>query len=354
MNAFKSAKMSLNTFCTQILNPGFIADLELLIHSIILELICLQKISSSDDQNRLSNTLNCSLAFFLLDLFSIIDRGLIFRKIEFYFKETNQSLAAISNLIFQLQTNNQHQQQITGDFNLNSFKNLHSLQLDFLRVLSSHEHFTALNLPLFFDQSFSKTFHSKRFIIETNDYFNKHFLIGLVLRQLYKSLHSSFASIQYKSIHVLRNIIETNDIDPRLSGNRKARARISYMYMPFLNMFIHFIPLMVKKQKIDGQKHNDSDLNHEDQQQDVNSEDMDSLAGHFGDMMGAGNCVNELESRPADLTCDSEFIETSLNLDEFDVDLDRNEFFNIDDVLNEDYIAEANEKLSKLISLFLL
>ena len=56
---------------------------------------------------------------------------------------------------------------------------------------------------------------AKRLVVESNDYFNKHFLIGLVLRQLYKSLHSSFAGVQYKAIQVLRNIIETNDIDPR-------------------------------------------------------------------------------------------------------------------------------------------
>ncbi len=34
-----------------------------------------------------------------------------------------------------------------------NFRGLHMLQLDFLRILCSHEHLTALNLPIFFDQA---------------------------------------------------------------------------------------------------------------------------------------------------------------------------------------------------------
>lgn len=337
--AYKSPKLSLNTFCTKFLSLKFISDLERLINLIITELITMQQRPQGLETNRLSSLLNCSLAFFLLDLISIIDRGFIFRTIDFYFKETNKSLGTFSNLILQVKKSNAQSVRVTQNNDLmNNFKTIHSLQLDFLRILSSHEHFIALNLPIFFDQSFSKCqekpVNPKRYIIESNDYFYKHFPIGLVLRQMFKSLHSSLASVQLKAVQILRNIIEANDIDPRMT--KVSRAHIAYMYMPFLNMFIHFIPLMAKKMK---------QIDQEDQEDltDPNTEDLEKMKLNeqifdinlFKDISGDGAIPNEFD-----------FYETSLNLDEFDVDLDQNEFFNFDDILNEDF-SETVDKYSK-------
>ncbi len=201
------------------------------------------------------------------------------------------------------------------------------LQLDFLRILCSHEHLTALNLPIFFDQaktlSTAASTSQKKFIIESNDYFAKHFLVGLVLRQSFKSLHSSFASVQFKCVQLLRNIIEANDIDPRLASNKKARAHLAYMYMPFINLFIHFTPLMAKKLR-DEEQPADTDELIEDFNDSLLT-DHDTTANTF---FQAGS--------------DTDFIETSLNLDEFDLDLDRNNdfHFGMDDILNEDVLPD--------------
>ena len=109
-----------------------------------------------------SSNLNCSLGFFLRDIMSILDRGFVFRRVEFYFKETNKSLAALSNLILQMRNNRNGPNNINSSNNngsnnsealLYNFRAIHMLQLDLLRILSSHEHFTALNLPIFFDQT---------------------------------------------------------------------------------------------------------------------------------------------------------------------------------------------------------
>ena len=119
------------------------------------------------------------------------------------------------------------------------------------------------------------------------------------------------------------------------------------MYMPFLNMFIHFLPLLVKKRKLRpdaaaSSRPHDADACTDEQEQ-VSADDADAAQAHDLGLTG------ELETRPADLTgLDNDFVEASLNLDEFDVDLDRNEFFSIDDILNEDYAVDFTEKLGEL------
>jgi dedicator of cytokinesis protein 6/7/8 len=65
--------------------------------------------------------LNNSLAFFVLDLFSILDRGFVFVLIKNFLKVITTKSSAITEV--------------------NHYK------LDFLRIVCSHEHFIALNLP---------------------------------------------------------------------------------------------------------------------------------------------------------------------------------------------------------------
>ncbi|XP_016346963.1 dedicator of cytokinesis protein 7-like [Sinocyclocheilus anshuiensis] len=67
--------------------------------------------------------LNTSLAFFLNDLLSVMDRGFVFSLIKTYWKQVSTKLYALQNLT------------------------LESLRLDFLRIACSHEHYVTLNLP---------------------------------------------------------------------------------------------------------------------------------------------------------------------------------------------------------------
>lgn len=68
-----------------------------------------------------AQSLNASIAFFLFDLLSICDRGFVFGLINTYYK------VMISKVL--------------------SVPDLTHYKLDFLRVVCSHEHFVALNLP---------------------------------------------------------------------------------------------------------------------------------------------------------------------------------------------------------------
>jgi len=291
---------SFNLFCTKFLSQKFLNDLECLIQLIISELIDYKNKDDSKD-----TLLNCALTFFINDLLSLIDRNFIFhRLIDHYFKETNKMLNHLNNLLTETK----------NILNLR-FKQIHSMQLDFLRIISSNEHFLALNLPIFpnlLEQQQQQ--QRSRLVIETNEYFSIHYLIGLVLKQTFKSIHSAIPCIQFKAIQVIRNLFEANDLDPRLD-TYKSRTHIAFMYMPFMNLFIHFMPLMIKKQQsqqrykqqdIFSNKENNggcclnSKKNDFDLLNDVLSEpeldlSNESLAGDFEDC-DLFDCANDLDN----------------------------------------------------------
>lgn len=232
----KPLAKSFNAFCTKFLSQKFLVELEALINLLINEIIDSKAKKLDESRDRL---LNCALSFFINDLIALVDRGFMFRLIESYFKESHKMLCHLSNLLAEKPNN----QAIVYE----RFKQIHSLQLDFLRIISSNEHFLALNIP-FFPNLMDQLQTRPHLVIESNEFFNVHYLIGLILRQLFKSLHSAVSSIQFKAVQILRNLIESHDLDPRLESNSKARSHVAFMYMPFMNLFIHFMPLMIKKQ----------------------------------------------------------------------------------------------------------
>lgn len=265
-----NTKQTLQSFCTRQLSQKFLAGLDKLTKILITELVHqVPKVSSeppaSNTEKTCSTTslLNSSIGFFLNDLVSVCDRGLVFKQVDFYFKEVNKCLTMLKN---NTKTSSLTYKQSTKKFN--------AMQVDFLRILSSHEHFLALNLPLFSELndlasklpalwnkssggqmswSSAATANTRpvKLIIESKDYFSKHYLIGLVMRKTFKSLHSPFTSIQYKSVELIRNLLESHDLDPRLNSSKQAanqqlvKARIAYMYFPLVNLIIHFIPFML-------------------------------------------------------------------------------------------------------------
>lgn len=94
----------------------FTDDIQTLVHMIATKIIGYH----SSDKN-LASSLNNSLAFFVLDLFSILDRGFVFVLIKNFLKVITTKNSAMAEV--------------------NHYK------LDFLRIVCSHEHFIALNLP---------------------------------------------------------------------------------------------------------------------------------------------------------------------------------------------------------------
>lgn len=94
----------------------FTDDLSTIIHLVTTKVVGFH---SSDPKQ--AQSLNASLAFFIFDLLSIVDRGFIFGLIKNYYKVMIFKNISIPHLIH--------------------------YKLDFLRIVCSHEHFVALNLP---------------------------------------------------------------------------------------------------------------------------------------------------------------------------------------------------------------
>lgn len=58
-------------------------------------------------------------------------------------------------------------------------------------------------------------------------------------------MHSPLACVQLKAVEIMRNLMEAHDMDPRLLNDKTSRSRIAYLYMPMLNLILHFLPFMI-------------------------------------------------------------------------------------------------------------
>lgn len=132
------------------------------------------------DAVKKAQSLNSSVAFFLFDLLSIMDRGFVFGLIKTYYNALKQKIVAVPELV--------------------------NYKLDLLRIVCSHEHFVALNLPFATPYSLSAPCSPTASVNSNNSqnsYLNalmnpdnslfaelsqefrqQHFLVGLVLTEL--------------------------------------------------------------------------------------------------------------------------------------------------------------------------
>jgi hypothetical protein len=145
-------------------------------------------VSRRQSDAKLVENLNSSLGFFLHDLLSVMDRGFVFSLIRAYTRDiTSKTTSAVESV------------------------QLWMFQLNFTRIVCSHEHYVALNLPssnpaaasAMFDlytgsssptPSIRSTDSQSSFISHLTDkthwaeltpeFRRRHFLVGLVLSQL--------------------------------------------------------------------------------------------------------------------------------------------------------------------------
>lgn len=157
----------------------FADDIQTLVHMVATKIIGYHNC----DKN-LATSLNHSLAFFIIDLFSILDRGFVFVLIKNFLKVITTKSSAIAEA------------------------NLAEVKLDFLRIVCSHEHFIALNLPFGTPFTYNisapcsptlsiKSGNSQHSAVSSQDKFafadltadfrQQHFLIGLILTEIAQS-----------------------------------------------------------------------------------------------------------------------------------------------------------------------
>ncbi|KAG7504915.1 hypothetical protein JOB18_019389 [Solea senegalensis] len=177
--------------------------------------------------------LNTSLAFFLNDLLSLMDRGFVFNLIRSYYKQIANKLHTAQNP-----------------------SSLNALRMDFIRIISSHEHYVILNLPCSTlsppaspsPSTSSTTSQSSAFSSMVQDqgvatmfelsvpFRHQHFLSGLVLTELSLILEPDGEGVFFlhkKAISAVHSLLCSHDADPRYS-DPQVRAHIAQLYLPLL------------------------------------------------------------------------------------------------------------------------
>uniref|UniRef100_A0A8C3UR56 Dedicator of cytokinesis 8 n=1 Tax=Catharus ustulatus TaxID=91951 RepID=A0A8C3UR56_CATUS len=176
--------------------------------------------------------INISLAFFLYDLLSLMDRGFVFNLIKHY---CNQ---------------------------LNSLSTLISMRLEFLRILCSHEHY--LNLNLFFMTSASAPASPSPSLSSQNssscssfqdqkitgmfdlsaEYRQQHFLTGLLFTELAAALDADsegISKVQRKAVNAILSLLSSHDLDPRCS-KKEVKIKIAALYLPLVGIILDSLP----------------------------------------------------------------------------------------------------------------
>ncbi|KAM9746054.1 dedicator of cytokinesis protein 7 isoform 1-T1 [Menidia menidia] len=177
--------------------------------------------------------LNSSLAFFLNDLLSLMDRGFVFSLIRSYYKQIGNKLHTTQNP-----------------------SSLNALRMDFTRIVCSHEHYVILNLPCSTlsppaspsPSTSSTTSQGSAFSSMVQDqgvatmfelsvpFRHQHFLSGLLLTELSLLLDPDGEGVFFlhkKAISAVHSLLCSHDADSRYK-DPQVRAHIAQLYLPLI------------------------------------------------------------------------------------------------------------------------
>ncbi|XP_041482460.1 dedicator of cytokinesis protein 9-like isoform X7 [Lytechinus variegatus] len=204
---------------------------------------------------------NYNLAFFIKNCFTYMDRGFVFRLINTYLQF----------------------------FDPEDPKPLFEMKFELLRVVCSHEHYIALNLPLTKKGQQAKQFKVAGSAVQsvggrakanqkpapkpkayggnfrkyvpfrqgkdqykdlkydyslTEDYCQNHFLAGLLLREVGVALHD-VTEVRQHGIRVLRNLLAKHSADDRYHS-KQHQARIATLYLPLIAIILENVHRLAK------------------------------------------------------------------------------------------------------------
>ncbi|XP_020563932.1 dedicator of cytokinesis protein 10 isoform X5 [Oryzias latipes] len=162
---------------------------------------------------------NMAVAAFVKRCFTLMDRGFTFK--------------LISNYI----------NMITAADN----KVLCELKFDFLRDVCNHEHYIPLSLPLpsarITDHASPEPQSTHVSVPEynlTGEFCRKHFLTGLLLRELGLALQDE-QDLRHLALATLKNLMAKHSLDARYATKEK-QARIASLYLPLYGLILDNMP----------------------------------------------------------------------------------------------------------------
>ncbi len=164
--------------------PELYAALEVLLRTWMKQMVVL-----AEEYISLAKQLGLTVAYWLLDLLSVADRGFATR------------LAAVYIEGVVPKTGSANQKQL-----------LESCKLDALSMLCSHEHFVGLNM-------------------------HGHYLISILIRSVLDQQRSPDKALRLMAMTALRNLLIKHDLDPRYQSP-KHKQRIASLYLSFVILFV--------------------------------------------------------------------------------------------------------------------
>ncbi|XP_038195139.1 dedicator of cytokinesis protein 10 isoform X2 [Arvicola amphibius] len=170
---------------------------------------------------------NHSVARFLKRCFTFMDRGFVFKMVNNYISM----------------------------FSSGEFKTLCQYKFDFLQEVCQHEHFIPLCLPIrsanipdpLTPTESIQELHASDMpeYSVTNEFCRKHFLIGILLREVGFALQED-QDIRHLALAVLKNLMAKHSFDDRYREPRK-QAQIASLYMPLYGMLLDNMPRIYLK-----------------------------------------------------------------------------------------------------------
>ncbi|XP_026738533.1 dedicator of cytokinesis protein 7 isoform X1 [Trichoplusia ni] len=206
----------------------FTDDLTTLVNNVTTEII-----SRYGKDSRLTQSLNNSLAFFLFELLSIMDRGYVFNLIRTYYKQMCAKIASLPDAV-----------------------PLVHYKLAFLRIICSHEHYVSLNLPLAAGgaaggvspaaswQSLGSQSSAPPRHALGHEFRSRHYLAGLLLTELTNALELQSPVLQMAAVNGVLSLLTAHDADPRLAAEE--RARVAALYLPLLGIVMDAQPQLYR------------------------------------------------------------------------------------------------------------
>uniref|UniRef100_A0A8C2T8C6 Dedicator of cytokinesis 10 n=1 Tax=Coturnix japonica TaxID=93934 RepID=A0A8C2T8C6_COTJA len=160
---------------------------------------------------------NYSTARFLKRCFTFMDRGFVFKMVNNYISMFG-----------------------TGDS-----KTLHQFKFDFLQEVCHHEHFIPLLVFCRYGKGRMVGLDDLVEYTLTNEFCRKHFLIGVLLREVGFALQED-QDIRHLALAVLKNLMAKHSFDDRYAEPAK-QAQIANLYMPLYGMLLDNMPRIYMK-----------------------------------------------------------------------------------------------------------
>ncbi|XP_050551818.1 dedicator of cytokinesis protein 7 isoform X1 [Spodoptera frugiperda] len=207
----------------------FTDDLTTLVNNVTTEII-----SRYGKDSRLTQSLNNSLAFFLFELLSVMDRGYVFNLIRTYYKQMCAKIASLPDAV-----------------------PLVHYKLAFLRIICSHEHYVSLNLPQPLGgapggvspaaswQSLGSQSSAPPRHTLGHEFRSRHYLAGLLLTELTNALELQSPVLQCAAVGGVLALLTAHDADPRLAPP-DTKARVAALYLPLLGIAMDAHPQLYR------------------------------------------------------------------------------------------------------------